>query len=249
MSRSHPGSAPGVQKDEQGQLWPNSRLSTCIELIGDFEVDRDSVVAAMLFPHDLRLRLAYLLRKEMERGADADADKTLTPHQQRVVLDWPSRAELRDLADGGARRGHAVGDLVAIMYDRHRRGLPDGLRSALGVYKHWALGKHYGEDKLKPLKRSESQLRSYFHAARPAAHLWGAFRLIASIEDRPLRPAFENPEDFGYFLGVSAEIQRFLSTHVPAQNYGGEPTIPLKEMLLLPEPIRPIAVPGQPAPK
>ena len=209
-----------------------------VEIVGAFDADRDSVVAAMLFPRDGQRRLGYRLRQAIKRSSDARADMLLTPHQQRVILDLPSRSQLENEADAGARRGIVAGDLVALMYDQQDEGA--SIRKAFANYTAWALGKTYGGDNKKPLKRSQSQLRTYYNAAKPAAHLWAAFRLMpADMRRQKGDKAFDDPEGFGFFLGVAAELQRFLTSYHHPKHH--EPLISGGELLLLPEGIAPIA--------
>ena len=209
-----------------------------LELVGVFERDLDLVIATMLFPRDERLRVAYLLRKQIERSSDAAEERTLAPHEQRVVLDLPSRAELRDAADAGSKRGLAAGDLVAIMYDLQRSAKPCSMRAAMAIYGMWARRRKYADG--EPLKYSDRQLKTFFAAAKPAAHLWGALRLLATM-GKP-RKAFSSPEEFGLFLGVAAEAQRFLTGHIPERTHSKQPTVSATELHILPSFIEPIAV-------
>ncbi|MDR6536963.1 hypothetical protein [Variovorax soli] len=213
-----------------------------LELEGRFEVDRDTVLAAMLFPNDERARSAYLLRKDLARSRDAGIERTFTPHQQTIILDWPSQSELESWAEESARQGHAAGDLIAIMYDLHRKGEATSLRKALSVYKQWAIGKTYGDG--EALKYSDGQLRKYFDAARRAAHFWGALRLIQSLNDggRLEQAAFQTAEGFRFFLGVTAEVQRFVTTHVPERTHDKAPVIQAEVLFLVPDSIEPIGV-------
>ena len=222
----------------ESKLAPAASLSDLIEVSEDFESTRRAVIAAMLFPRNRAWRAVYRLRNEWEgRLATSAAPYTLTKAEVQAFLDAPDRAFLRGTAHLGVKQGSVAGDLLGLLYESHRRGVAPSLRSALSKYRAWAPGKRYGD--ATPLKYSDSQLRQYFDAASPAAHLWAALRHMQHLGDsgESYGVAFER-EGLPYTLGLAAEFQRFAINLMPRR--AQKPVFDSAEMLLLPDSIAPV---------
>ena len=88
------------------------------------------------------------------------------------------------------------------------------------------------------------QLRVYFEAAAPSAHLWAAHRLLKKIKDRgkSYKEAF-TAEGMPLLLGVAKELQDFATTYIPKGTKPAKPVIGKQDMLLLPETIAPVKLP------
>ena len=116
------------------------------------------------------------------------------------------------------------------------------MRKALIQYREFAVGKKYGDG--EALKYSDAQLRAYFEAAAPSAHLWAAYRLLKIIKDRgkAYKTAF-TAEGMPLLLGVAKELQDFATTFIPKGTKPAKPIINMQEMLLLPETIPPVKLP------
>ena len=116
------------------------------------------------------------------------------------------------------------------------------MRKALCQYRKFALGKKYGDG--EALKYSYMQLRVYFEAAAPSAHLWAAYRLLKIIKDRgkAYKTAF-TAEGMPLLLGVAKELQDFAITYIPKGTKPAKPIIGVQDMLLLPETIAPLKLP------
>lgn len=116
------------------------------------------------------------------------------------------------------------------------------MRKALSQYRTFAIGRKYGDG--EALKYSDQQLRVYFEAAAPSAHLWAAHRLLKNIKDRgkAYKEAF-TAEGMPLLLGVAKDLQDFAITYIPKGTKPAKPIIGVQDMLLLPETIAPIKLP------
>jgi hypothetical protein len=190
-------------------------MGSTLKIGPDFESAKDEVIGAMLYPQDERLRSAYTLRNGWSRRIASDQGATASAGEMQALLDLPSRRELSDAADKGVKTGTVAGDLLALIYEQWRIGAPEpSMRDALERYSKWSLGKKYGDD--ERLKYSDMQLRRFFAASSPSAHLWAAHRLLLRITDdgESYRTAFD-PEGLPFLLGVARAVQDFAETFVP----------------------------------
>ena len=213
---------------------------TLLQITNDFESTKHVVIGAMLYPKNAELRTSYSLRNHWTALAAKDAHLTLSSADISELLNIASRHELRESSEAGTKHGTVAGDLLSLIYERWRLGedLPS-LRKALSQYREFAIGRKYGDG--EALKYSDMQLRAYFDAAAPSAHLWAAHRLLKNIKDRgeSYKEAF-TPEGMPLLLGVAKELQDFAMTYVPKGTKPSKPIIGVHEMLLLPEVIAPI---------
>lgn len=215
-------------------------MATVLSITGDFESSKDAVIAAMLFPRCEAYSVGYCHRMLWRRRLQASGPDTASALDIQAILDAPSRAELRIAAADGVKRGSVAGDLLAMLYEDWRLKKPEpSIRSALRHYRKWSLGKRYGDG--TALLYSDAQLRAFFDKAKPAAHLWAAFRLLNAVTDRGkrYRTAFTR-DGMPYFLGVAREMQDFATTFVPKRTKPPKPVVDADTLLQIPAHIAPI---------
>ena len=213
---------------------------TYLEITGDFETTKAIVIGAMVYPRNTDFRASYCLRNRWYALSAQDGRHTLASSEVRDILSASSRHELREAAVAGTKKGTVAGDLLSLIYEQWRSGNPrPSLRDALKRYQQFAIGKKYGNG--EALKYSDGQLRTYFEAAAPSAHLWAAHRLLKRYKDRgkSYKTAF-TPEGMPYFLGLAKNLQDFAITFVPTGTKPAKPIIQEHVLLLLPETISPI---------
>lgn len=214
-----------------------------LQITEDFESTKNVVIGAMLFPQNADLRMSYCLRNRWTAIATQDKQHTLSSSDLHELLNAASRQELSDAADVGTKQGTVAGDLLGLIYEQWRldRDQPS-MRKALSKYREFAVGKKYGDG--EALKYSDQQLRVYFEAAAPSAHLWAAHRLLRKIKDRgkSYKYAF-TAEGMPLLLGVAKELQDFAITFIPKGTKPAKSIIEARDMLVLPETIAPIQLP------
>lgn len=211
-----------------------------LQITSDFEASKNTVLAAMYFPKNPDFRMSYCLRKRWEALAAKDALHTLSSLEVRDLLNAASRQDLREAAVVGTKQGSVAGDLLGQIYEHWQKdGDQPSMRKALSRYREWAVGRKYGDG--EALKYSDQQLRVYFEAAAPSAHLWAAHRLLKNIKDRgkAYKTAF-TAEGWPLLLGVAKELQDFATTFIPRGTKPAKPIIGKQDMLLLPETIAPV---------
>lgn len=213
-----------------------------LPITSDFESTKYIVIGAMLYPSNPDFRASYCLRNRWVELTEKNTNHTLSSIEVRDLLNAASRQELNQAADAGIKQGTVAGDLLALIYEHWSldRDQPS-LRKALSQYREHAVGKKYGDG--EALKYSDMQLRAYFEAAAPAAHLWAAYRLLKKFKDRgkAYKTAFE-VEGMPLLLGVAKELQDFATTYIPKGTKPAKPIIDAQDMLLLPETITPIVL-------
>ena len=215
-------------------------MGSILEIGSDFEAAKAEVIAAMLYPRDERLRAAYTLRNAWSRRVGSDLGATASAGEIQALLDLSSRRELTDEAVRGVKTGTVAGDLLGLIYEQSHIGAPEpSLRDALKRYPQWAIGRTYGDG--EPLKYSNMQLRRYFHASTPSAHLWAAFRLLKLIDDggASYRTAFE-PQGWPLLLGVARSVQEFAESFVPKRTKPPKPIVCGTDLHRVPDHIGPI---------
>jgi len=213
-----------------------------LQVTSDFMATKLNVLAAMLFPQDTHLRESYFLRNYWSERTQMEGLHTLTSVELQNLLSASSGKELCDAAADGTRQGTVAGDLLALIYEQWRvNAKQPSLRKALIQYKKFALGQKYGDG--QALKYSDMQLRTYFKAALPSAHLWGAYRLLKKIKDpeRAFKTAFQ-PEGLPRLLGVAKELEDFATTFIPKGTKPAKPIISKQDMFLLPVETTPISL-------
>jgi hypothetical protein len=211
-----------------------------LSLTDDFQADRDALIAAMLFPSSEAYRTGYLVRRQWERRVVEGGNLTVSTSDAKNLLDAPSRAEMRDEARDGTKRGTVAGDLLSLIYVDWRRRQPEpSLRSALLRYREWAIGRKYGDS--SPLLYSDAQLRRYLCQAEPSAHLWAALRLLKRVDDgeESYRAAFSR-HGMMFFLGVARELQDFATTFVPKRAKPPKPVVAASTLFQIPVKVSPI---------
>ena len=232
-----------------GQKWAKrpSKSADCqpeyLSITDDFQANKAVVLAAMLYPSNAERRASYCLRNRWAALIAQDAQHTLSSLEVRELLNAASREELREAADVGTKQGTVAGDLLGLIYEQWRLdGDRPSMRKALTQYRNFAVGKKYGDG--EALKYSDQQLRTYFEASAPSAHLWGAHRLLKNIKDRgkAYKAAF-TAEGLPLLLGVAKELQDFATTYIPKGTKSAKPVIGVHDMLLLPETIAPVKPP------
>ena len=214
-----------------------------LQITNDFESTKYIVVGAMLYPKNADWRTSYCLRNRWTALAAQDTQHTLSSSDVSDLLNAASRQELREAADAGSKQGTVAGDLLSLIYEQWRLdGDQPSMRKALSQYRKFAIGNKYGDG--EALKYSDMQLRVYFEAAAPSAHLWAAYRLLKIIKDRggAYKAAF-TAEGMPLLLGVAKELQDFATTFIPKGTKPAKSIIDMQEMLLLPETIAPVKLP------
>jgi hypothetical protein len=200
-------------------------MGSTLKIGSDFEIAKVEVIGAMLYPRDERLRAAYTTRNAWSRRIGSDLNTTASAVEVQTLLDLPSRRELSDAADKGVKTGTVAGDLLALIYEQWRMGAPEpSMRDALERYPKWSIGKKYGDG--EPLKYSDMQLRRFFEASCPSAHLWAAHRLLQRITDdgESYRTAFD-PEGLPILLGVARSVQDFAGSFTPKRTKPAKPIV------------------------
>ena len=214
-----------------------------LQITNEFEARKRTVIGAMLYPANPDFRESYSLRNRWSELAEKNINLTLSSMEVRDLLNAASRQELNEAADAGTKQGTVAGDLLALIYEHWQldRDQPS-LRKALSQYREFAVGRKYGDG--EALKYSDMQLRVYFEAAAPSAHLWAAHRLLKKIKDRgkSYKAAF-TAEGMPLLLGVAKELQDFATTYIPKGTKSAKPIISRQDMLLLPETIAPVKLP------
>lgn len=200
-------------------------MGSTLKIGPDFEIARIEVLGAMLYPRNEALRAAYKLRNGWSRRIGSDQGATAAAGEIQVLLDLPSRRELSDAANKGVKSGTVAGDLLALIYEQWCIGASEpSMRDALERYPKWSMGKKYGDG--EPLKYSDMQLRRFFVASSPSAHLWAAHRLLQRIKDdgESYRAAFD-PEGLPFLLGVARSVQGFAASFIPKRTKPAKPII------------------------
>ena len=200
-------------------------MGSTLDIGPDFEAAIAGVIGAMVYPRDERLRTAYTLRNAWARRLRIDPCASATASEIQVLLDLPSRQELRNETVKGVKAGSVAGDLLALIYEQSRRGAPEpSMRDALERYPKWSMGKKYGDG--TPLLYSDMQLRSYFRASMPSAHLWAGFRMLKAIKDdgESYRTAF-HPDGLPVLLGVARSVQDFAESFIPKRTKPAKPIV------------------------
>lgn len=216
---------------------------TVLQITNDFESTKHVVIGAMLYPKNANWRMSYCLRNRWTALVTQEAQHKLSSSDVNDLLNAASRQELREAADAGTKQGTVAGDLLGLIYEQWRLdGDQPSMRKALSQYRKFAIGRKYGDG--EALKYSDQQLRVYFEAAAPSAHLWAAHRLLRNIKDRgkSYKEAF-SAEGMPLLLGVAKELQDFAITYIPKGTKPAKPIIDVQAMLLLPETIAPIKLP------
>jgi len=211
-----------------------------LQITSDFEATKCVLIGAMLYPKNANFRASYSLRYRWEALTAQDAQHTLSSSEMRDLLNAASRQELREAADAGTKQGTVAGDLLSLMYEQWRLDKPwPSMRGALSFYREFAVGKKYGDG--EALKYSDMQLRTYFAASAPSAHLWAAHRMLKRFKDRgkSYKTAF-TPEGMPHFLELAKELQDFATTFIPKGTKPAKPIIYAADLLLLPKTILPI---------
>lgn len=200
-------------------------MGSTLKLGSDFETMKVEVIGAMVYPRDQRLRTGYAERNAWSRRVTHDPSAIATAPEIQSLLELPSRRELSKEADRGVKTGTVAGDLLGLMYGQAKCGAPEpSLRAALLHYRGWAPGKRYRDG--EALKYSDGQLRTYFQASAPAAHLWAALSLLRNLKDdgESYRAAFQ-PEGLDFLLGVARSVQDFAETFTPKRTKPAKPVI------------------------
>ena len=214
-----------------------------LPISSDYEATKTVVIGAMLFPRDADLQVSYSLRNRWAPLTTHDATHTISSADLRDLLNSASRQELSEAASDGTKRGTVAGDLLCLIYEQSQCGKPwPSMRAALVQYREFAIDKKYGDG--DSLKISDQQLRNYFEAAAPSAHLWAAHRLLKNIKDRgkSYKTAF-TAEGMPLLLGVAKELQDFAATFIPKGTKPAKSIIDMQDMLHLPETIAPVKLP------
>ena len=218
-------------------------MMAVLPVTSDFESTKYIVIGAMLYPSNTDFRSSYCLRNRWAGLTEKNINHTLSSMEVRDLLNAASRQELSEAAVAGTKQGTVAGDFLSLIYEHSRldRDQPS-LRKALIQYREFAVGKKYGDG--EALKYSDAQLRAYFEAAAPSAHLWAAYRLLKIIKDRgkAYKTAF-TVEGMPLLLGVAKELQDFATTFIPKGTKPAKPIINMQEMLLLPGTISPVKLP------
>lgn len=214
-----------------------------LPITSDFESTKCIVIGAMLYPSNSDFRASYCLRNRWALLTENNKNHTLSSMEVRDLLNAASRKELSEAAEVGTKQGAVAGDLLALIYEHWRLGRDQpSMRKALSNYREFAVGKKYGDG--EALKYSEMQLRAYFAAAAPSAHLWAAHRLLKNVKDRgKSHKAAFTAEGMPLLLSVAKELQDFAITYIPKGTKPAKPIIGAQDMLLLPETIAPVELP------
>lgn len=214
-----------------------------LQITGDFETTRNTVVGAMLYPRNPDLYASYCLRNRWGALSADNAQHTLSSSEVRDLLNSASRQELSEAAIVGTKQGTVAGDLLSLIYEQSRLSKPlPSMRAALKGYRLFALGNKYGDG--EALKYSDQQLRTYFEASSPSAHLWAAYRLLMIVKDRgKAHRASFTAEGMPLLLGVAKELQDFATTYIPKGTKPPKPIIRAQDLWLLPETISPVKLP------
>ena len=200
-------------------------MGSTLKIGSDLEAAKIEVIGAMLYPCDERLRSAYTVRNAWARRVGGDLSATASACDIQALLDLPSRRELSVEAGKGVKTGTVAGDLLALIYEQWCIGAPEpSMRDALERYPKWSIGKRYGDG--EPLKYSDMQLRRYFAASSPSAHLWAGYRLLQTIQDdgESYRTAFD-PEGLPFLLGVARSVQDFAESFIPKRTKPPKPIV------------------------
>jgi hypothetical protein len=186
-----------------------------LQLCGD-ELDRHRVMAWMLFPTTPEYRATYVARCDVKQKASIPNEAIFWQ-----IFNGPSRLEIQRGATVATKRGSLAGDLLGLIYERHKLGLDEpSLNKAIASYMEFALtsGQRFGDR--KPLLRSESQIRESFDSFRPVAHLWAAYRLMKDDATTPLSATEIYP-----MLSLAQEIGSFATSFIPKRTRPPKPII------------------------
>lgn len=196
-------------------------------------------MAWMLFPDDAVMRQAHLAREVVEQmlssGEVEGSLVTVPVWMLRALADGEGKRTAKAAAGEATKQGTVAGDLLALVYEMHVKGLPEpSFGKAIEQYKKFAVGKKYGNG--DALKYSEQTLRTYFDAFEPVSHLWAAFRLnmgpYAYTADP--RDVFHKPESLFQFLGVARDVGEFATTFVPKRTKPPRPVLDVANMVSVP---------------
>jgi len=216
---------------------------TVLQITNDFKSTQHVVIGAMLYSRNAEWRMSYCLRNRWAALAAQDTQHTLSSSDVSDLLNVASRQELHEAAVAGTKQGTVAGDLLSLIYEQWRLDSNQpSMRKALSQYRKFAVGRKYGDG--EALKYSDQQLRVFFEAAAPSAHLWAAHRLLKKMKDRgkAYKTAF-TAEGMPLLLGVAKELQDFATTYIPKGTKPAKPIISMQEMMLLPETIPPVKLP------
>ena len=189
-----------------------------INLTGNHDEDKISVLAKMYFPRDEAKRKQFrLLTQTNNNLRNSDLEYVVSRDDLEVLLEAPSYEEFVKVIETCVKRGTIVGDLINCIYLMELNKVSEpSLNKAVFIVREFAktYGVKYGDKTNLPY--SEQTIRNYWNEFLPAAHLWGAWRINKPYPYSDNKSVFEE-ENLNKFLEVAAGIFKFGKSFSPSR--------------------------------
>lgn len=192
---------------------------------------RQLVLSAMLFPRNVVGRRAYLMRLMLaaaQEQMDAESCFELTRDDIQVLLDAPSRKELKTEAQSATRAGVTAGELLASLVEMHASPEIEepSMNKAVYFLTKVGPGRLYADG--KPRRYSEATIRKHWIQVLPAVHFWGAhcFGKYRPVTTQDPLKSDDASEDLEAFLQHARSLRRFCVGADGPISRSGEPLVP-----------------------
>jgi hypothetical protein len=219
--------------------------------------ERDWLLATLYFPNDERLRRSFTVVQAAlgllnEAPAEGPAENKgaeriqITRALLQNLIDAPDLASLRQATVEGVKQGSVAGDCLVTVYITamfpEKLGEPS-LRKAFHVARWFAGQSHYGDG--SKMSTRDATIRRYWNECRPAAHLWGAFRLLRTFPRTFARDEFRKglttPEGIRELYGVALTLANFGCEFIPKRARPAEPLLDATCLYKIPGGIAPLS--------
>ncbi len=184
------------------------------------------VLSVMLFPDDPALRATYRTRFSTEaaiQDSPEGACLSVSADSLRLLLDSPSRQEIRARAADATRQGVLAGNILAIIYVMYRcvpESEPSMNKAIHAMEQH---GRKFPYADGVPMPVSERKLREAWNGFKAVAHLWAAHGLNKVCLQWDAAKEFSERSETARLLGASSELLAFGTEFVPQRSKSAQP--------------------------
>lgn len=210
-----------------------------IELKGTSD-DGGWVMALMLFPNNERLRDGCFAVNRISGSLDPARPKeafAVDAKTLELILDTPSRSDLKTLTSNATKGGVVAGDLLAAMYLMKKFEIPEpSMNKAIHIASLFARDEKWGDGEL--MDTSERMIRQAWQAYRPVSHLWAAFRLNNAYPYAKRGTLFTS--EVSKLLGVASGVLEFATSFVPFRARPARAILPPNDVWAPPQSIEPL---------
>jgi hypothetical protein len=218
-----------------------------IELKGNSD-DGGWVMALMLFPNDERLRdgcfavnrISGSLAPERPKETFALDAKTI-----ELLLDTPSREQLKTLTSSATKKGVVAGDLLAAMYLMKMFEVQEpSMNKAIHIAGMFARDERWGDG--ESMDTSERMIRMAWQSHQSVSHLWAAFRLNNAYPFAKQGTLFTT--EVNKLLGVALGVLEFATSFVPHRTRPAKVILSQTDAWAPPQSIEPLYLKSDRAP-